>query len=74
MGDLIVFKPAKRALCSTPCAGGPATVVIFTGVRRELADSSECRPAKARKTRRLRDGSERYSKKCKGKTGSGQQL
>ncbi len=74
MGDLITFKPAKRALCPMPSAGGPATVVIFTGVRRELADVGECRSGKARKARRLRDGSERYSKKCKGKTGSGQQL
>jgi len=72
MGDLIAFKPAKPAKRSRTALEGPATVIIFTGVRREFAENLERTAAKARKARPLRKNLGGYAKKCKGSSGAGQ--
>jgi hypothetical protein len=73
MGDLIAFKPKRRAMRAKAASDGPAAVVIFTGVRRERAENVEYRAAKPRKTQRVRKVSEGYPRKCKGQTGAGKQ-
>ena len=74
MGDLIAFKPKRRAIRPRAASDEQGTVVIFTGVRRECAENLEIAPVKARKTRRIRKVSESYPGKCKGKAGAGKQL
>jgi hypothetical protein len=71
MGDLIAFKPKRRAMRAMAAFDGSATVVIFTGVRQERADNLEYQAAKARKTQRVRKVSENYPRKGKRNTGAG---